>query len=77
MVDRGRCNRSEQGGRNAACSQCCQQLPTDCQTALVFDVVLTECCKKKKKKIQSVKRVVFVIKVHVHLWQLITLLLLI
>lgn len=31
----------------------------------------------KKKKIQSVKRVVFVIKVHVHLWQLITLLLLI
>lgn len=32
---------------------------------------------KKKKKIQSVKRVVFVIKVHVHLWQLITLLLLI
>lgn len=70
MVDRGRCNRSEQGGRNAACSQCCQQLPTDCQTALVFDFVLTECC---ANFLQPVKRVVFVIKVHVHLWQLITL----
>lgn len=72
MVDRGRCNRSEQGGRNAACSQCCQQLPTDCQTALVFGVVLPECCTIFYSLLN-----VLVVKVHVHLWQLITLVLLI